>query len=77
MVHGILHCNMPCPSPVPARSPSNPSVDTFWYRRPAYEQTGIFEEPKVLYLTKTDTTGAPDGLPRGNGSSQGVTVLSQ
>ncbi len=40
-----------------ARSPSNPVSDTFWYRRPAYDQTGIFAAPKVLYVTKTDTRG--------------------
>ena len=44
------------PAPAP-RSPTDPSA-TFWYRRPAYDQTGIFLEPKkVLWLTKTNTSG--------------------
>ncbi|PRW44565.1 ABC transporter permease [Chlorella sorokiniana] len=46
-------------------SPSNPVLDTFWYRRPAYDQTGVFADPKVLFLTKTDTKGGvlPPGTP--------------
>ena len=30
----------------------------FWYRRPAFDQTGLFTDPKVVFVTKTDTQGA-------------------
>ena len=42
----------------------SPSGHTYWYRRPAFDQTGIFAAPKVLYVTKTDTKGRQAGVFR-------------
>lgn len=79
-MHGLPR-RQPCvtsgrrPAP-PAFSPVDPDRNTFWYRRPVYEQQGVFAEPKkVLFLTKTDTTGG--ALPPGTGNcTQGDPLIA-
>ena len=38
-------------------SPDDPATNAEWMRHPAYNQSGIFLTPKILYLSRTDTRG--------------------
>lgn len=37
-------------------------VNSNWYRRMSLNQVGMFAAPKILYMTQTETEGAPQLL---------------